>query len=491
MANLIGPPAPAPQAPARNLPAFLTQPLKPGMPPAPAAPKPSAPIVPSAAQTAQIAKPVPGKLSVNDFATQVKTKHPEYSSIDNLTLTNAVIAKYPEYARHVDTHSGVREELAKGNPPQGVAANLQDTPLFKFGQNAQDVAVGFAKGAVGTAQTGLNMFGPAVNRIANPISKGLGGTTSNLQQDTPESWKTTKNNAEKFGYGSEQVAETFVPVGGAGNEAAKLSGRVGSNLEKIVEYTKPVLTKAEEQAAKEAGQTATKGVLGKVVTNPSTYDKAVGEAARNAGVMANESFDKNIAKVNTAIEKEATQLSEGLKKTGAIWNRNQVVGRLAQIEPEKAFKSDATITNAYNIVKNKMIDVVEKQKSGTLDALLNARKEFDKFVQQELPNIYSREQMTPFKKAILDTRNALNQMIEERLPEGKLPNGTSFRESLRKQSLLFDARENIAAKAPKLGEYSNPIVKFAKDHPYMTGAAEAAGALTIEKGLKKYIPLLP
>jgi len=112
-----------------------------------------------------------------------------------------------------------------------------------------------------------------------------------------------------------------------------------------------------------------------------------------------------------------------------------------------------------------------------------ARSEFDAFIAKQFPNLYSSETLTPMRQAIRDVREAINDVVDSRLPEGKLPDGTSFRDSLKRQTLLYDAIENAAPKTPKVG--SNSITRFEqaiKKHPIATGVGTAA---TVYAGAKK------
>lgn len=63
----------------------------------PAAPQTAAPVNYSALNMAPAAK-----LSSDQFAQQIKTKYPAYASIDNATLTQKILAKYPQYGDRVD-----------------------------------------------------------------------------------------------------------------------------------------------------------------------------------------------------------------------------------------------------------------------------------------------------------------------------------------------------------------------------------------------------
>jgi hypothetical protein len=67
-------------------------------------------------QQPQVEQP-PKKLSVDDFASKIKAKYPEYAKVDNSQLAKKIVEKYPDYASQVDFAP------EKKNPIQNASAS--------------------------------------------------------------------------------------------------------------------------------------------------------------------------------------------------------------------------------------------------------------------------------------------------------------------------------------------------------------------------------
>jgi hypothetical protein len=226
---------------------------------------------------------------------------------------------------------------------------------------------------------------------------------------------------------------------------------------------KPELTKTEQAQAVTEGRIVSKGPLGTITQVPQGRDLEMIDAAKPYVTGAKNEIEA-VSNMQRGIAIEATKLKAGLTDTGAIYSKSQVAGALAKLEPPTMIASDATLNRAYGLVKAKMLSLVGQ--GGNLGDLLDARKNFDAFIAKQFPNLYNSDTLTPMRSAIKDIRGALNDTIESRLPNGNLPDGTNFRDSLRKQSLLYDAIDNTASKVPKVG--SNRVVQWAKAHPTAT-----------------------
>lgn len=90
----------------------------------------------SSTGTADNQQPYKAKLSVDEFATLIKQKYPQYADQDNGKLVKAILDKHPEYADRVyipisavqDKHPGIVQSII-----QGIA-----TPFARFGVTAYD-----------------------------------------------------------------------------------------------------------------------------------------------------------------------------------------------------------------------------------------------------------------------------------------------------------------------------------------------------------------
>jgi hypothetical protein len=75
-------------------------------------------------------------------------------------------------------------------------------------------------------------------------------------------------------------------------------------------------------------------------------------------------------------------------------------------------KSETSLNNAYDLVKNKVKDLITKSKK-KYSSLLEVRKEFDNYISKEFPDLYTNEKLTPIKSAIMTYRRTLNDFISE------------------------------------------------------------------------------
>jgi hypothetical protein len=136
-------------------------------------------------------------------------------------------------------------------------------------------------------------------------------------------------------------------------------------------------------------------------------------------------------------------------------------------------KSDATNLNKFNNFKNSIIKLAEDTPK-TQEGKLDLRQNFDAIVKRAFPKLYEKDsEMLPVVRAF---RNTLNKFTEQGLPEGKLADGTTFQDAMKKQTLLYDAIDNVSAKVPKVG--SNILTRAEaaiKRHPIVTGVAAYEG----------------
>ena len=129
--------------------------------------------------------------------------------------------------------------------------------------------------------------------------------------------------------------------------------------------------------------------------------------------------------------------------------------------------SDKTMANAYDRFTKAAMEI-SKENGGTISSLFDARKGFDDLVRRAYPNLYKSSQLTPMRIAVRKIRGTMNNFIEK-----KLPKGSGYSESLRRQSRLFDAIENMSTKAAReVG--TTRFSRFAKRHPLMTGLIKGA-----------------
>ena len=64
-----------------------------------------------------------GQLSVQDFATKIKTKYPQYKDVDDTELAKRIVEKYPQYKEQVNFEQPAQQP-ATPQQPQGMAADM-------------------------------------------------------------------------------------------------------------------------------------------------------------------------------------------------------------------------------------------------------------------------------------------------------------------------------------------------------------------------------
>jgi hypothetical protein len=311
-----------------------------------------------------------------------------------------------------------------------------------------------------------------------------------FSQDNPEA----AGNIEALGnifraasevYGAGKSVQVATDVTKAGIKSAQhivqtVQNKSAQNLtDDIVELTRPVLSKADKKAALAAGQGKQTGILRTIDIEPSARDLEVAEAAKSV-INPSKSAVENIASLNKEIAVSANNLKKSLASNNAIFNTKQlrkyVSSAIDSAERQVLLAGDEAAEKAYKGVVNTFMSVVAKHPKN-LTGLLAARKEFDRIAEKGLKGVFSEGVITARKQAIRDIRRKANEYIADQLPAGD-----AMREVLRRQSLLFDAVDNISDKTVE-NVGTNIVTRTAKkirQHPIAsTAAGAAAGAATV------------
>lgn len=216
-------------------------------------------------------------------------------------------------------------------------------------------------------------------------------------------------------------------------------------LGKALQKTAPVLSKGQEQAAKEAGRIY-KTTFGKVKIQPDARDIEIAETVKNVATSKNPF--KNIQNIKGQIKAVDSEVQIGLQKNNTIFNLKQLKKTLGQSKEESRiiFGSDTTLEKTYDAVVDEMVRQAGKNQKN-LSGLLRARKNFDRIIDKKFPKLFDNLiSDSPRTNAVLDVRRAVNDFIGKKLPEGN-----QYKNLLRQENLMFEAIKNIAARAPKLG----------------------------------------
>jgi DNA repair protein RadC len=90
------------------------------------------------------------KLSVQDFASQIKAKYPEYNEYEDSVLVDAILEKYPVYKGQVD-YAPKKKEATAGESLVGPSVSTEvETPPNPFFESLKEADRAFARGAAKT-----------------------------------------------------------------------------------------------------------------------------------------------------------------------------------------------------------------------------------------------------------------------------------------------------------------------------------------------------
>ena len=480
----------------------------------------------------------PQTYTVDSFANLIKTKYPAYKNIDNNTLVQKFIAKYPVYKSRVNMAQPVSSivQPKSGNPISslfGAAKSAAGGAASAVGGYVKNIAGDYSQAGqdiskdisdvnknanpLTIAQGGLRVAGSVAGASFAPITeaiKGLSDTVSNSKEvqkfaQNPavskildffgntsgklSSWATKHPDAAQdlgavmnigmLAVGDEVAPDSINPD--IADTAGKIKGAIkDSSLKQTTEDVSPRLTAEEAESTKTKTSTFTKKIT--KVPSKNTIDMA---NAVHDTIKSGKTFSEKANLADEGISKEAKSLKSQIKDVDHPVPKKELISSLKKTEKPVLISSDRTLNTAYNLVIRKATDIIDKM-DGTVSGTLDGRKSFDDFVSKQFPNLYESDTMTPMRTAIKNIRNQWNDFTESQLPDN-----VKFKNSLDKQSKLFEARdilrEKAARGAPKVqGEIgTNRFGRWAKAHPKTvklakTGAGIAATSLGVGEVVK-------
>lgn len=318
------------------------------------------------------------------------------------------------------------------------------------------------KNPVNNATTGL--IQGAVN---SPIGQGVMRTYDNFSRANPEI---------AGDIGALGNVATIFPVGKVASiakDAAVESLGKGALVNTVDAVTPELTAKSASSAAAKQGLVKS-GLLGRITTAPDPYLKQVAKTVLdnvpNFTKLA--TYADKVNETRKAVYLLANQLKNDVAASGKdiIYPFKELSSAMGAVEKPWEIKSDAVLTRQFELARSAALKYA-RESGGTVSGLFDARKAFDRVVEDQFPNLYDRKN-APMRSAITAMRNVMNDFIEK-----KLPDGFGFKKRLKLQSHLFDAIENMAPKAVKeIGSNS-----FAIRHPLLTSAAKT-GAKVIAGG---------
>lgn len=235
-------------------------------------------------------------------------------------------------------------------------------------------------------------------------------------------------------------------------------------LQDAFEITKPVFDKRQSivafEKAGQPGGVTKKGTIGSFEAQPSQKMIDVANSVKDVVSKNNGPID-NIVNINERIAQISdNEIRPFLRSNPAPFNIRTLNARLKKIEPPEFIKADPVLQRTYDLVREKILKVVDKNKK-TTEALWDSRKEFDAIAERQLGNLDPLSgQGNAIKQAVLDMRRAVNDFIADSVPNGD----ANFKAQLKRLSNMYEGRTNIAEQNYKLLD-KNFIERWRKQNP--------------------------
>jgi hypothetical protein len=431
------------------------------------------------------------KISVDEFANKIKEKYPAYKDVDNKTLTDKMIEKYPDYKDIIEPLKEkwilwrVWEQLSKRWQNLVDIANKNNQWLWTAIQTWWQIAWWIWDIIWEALFTGIKTITPDfVKEGAETAWKAL------LSTSVWQEWlKALKWWVEMYDEFKKNNPETAANMEATFNIASLIPIWKGTQVlkkwwEKIIDAStkqiwkiaikKPIienwLSKIEKTTLdiiKPKTFTPTERVdlikKWKLITwkwitwewvkyIPDIKDIKIAKSSSQY-IKKWKSVSENVMNLKKWISELWEQTKqEIINNWDSIFNTKTIFSKLDNIEKPVMVKSETSLNNAYDLVKNKVKDLITKSKK-KYSSLLEVRKEFDNYISKEFPDLYTNEKLTPIKSAIMTYRRTLNDFISEWLPKWN-----KFKELLKQQSDIYEAIDMLAPQKD-----INAIWKFIKN----------------------------
>lgn len=353
------------------------------------------------------------------------------------------------------------------------------TPGQTLGQAAEIganlIGAGAAKGVAKQAAKGAIKQAIGTGALEGAVTGGLSGLGTSLE-DQESGRETGKNILKGIATGG-LVGGAAGALGGAlsktGRESIKAS-RAASKLKKaekdVLSIVSPELNKAEKATAIASGRGTESGLFKGSKLLPTDREKEMSQALIDV-IKPKKDLVSNVNATREAIGKEADEVIESLKDAQVSYSPESFKSSLGEIEKPITLSGDDRLNKMYDLATDKFMKFIDKNDKD-LSGLLKSRKEFDSWLEKQLPKVWEDTSVRPLHQALRDVRGAANEFIASRLP-----NGSPFLKSLRKQNLMYEAIDNMSDKAAKEFEGGTLIRKvkaFGKKHPIASTAITSA-----------------
>jgi len=386
-----------------------------------------------------------------------------------------------------------KKNIVTGNQPSSVTPKITTLPekeqkfFGKTGQEfiAQPKYAQYAQAFIATLPkdaadyfSGILKLGKGAVEAVPTIATG-GKYTPDLGGFVSQSKKALDKGATPFGM--EAFVKPVVGTGVAGLEAYGMAKMVGAYSKmklanKSLNQTSSSLTNIDKKTASARTLTGSRLTGVKEVAQP--YNKQVAKAAEpyisNNIVKTENNLKQGISKIASKLSDDINKVSKPLD-----WkNTKSLLDEIDSINPSILTKADPVKATAFNEFKNRVLTIIGTAKNDS--ELFNIRKGLDELATSETAGKIWEEsgRLNPIYELWRQGRKVINNDIAGRIP------GVS--ESLKTQSLLFDALDGVAEKTGKLLQKPGLIKQVIKNGLRWgtTLAVGGAGGYVVNKAVR-------
>lgn len=218
-----------------------------------------------------------------------------------------------------------------------------------------------------------------------------------------------------------------------------------------------------------AGKVDEGGLLSGRTVNPDTHQLAIEAQVKSVpGIKQGQTLLQNANAIHDEIGNTALKLQNDLVSreiqpilTNDVWSK-YMNGVVQSIKENPLLVGDAEKTASK--ILDKFQSLLPKNKDITASDILQARKELDVWMKNIKGDVaFDPKTENAVSIALRAVRQGANDLIETTAPD------VAVKEMLRRQSLLYDALENIAPKAAKeAGSQVGRVAGVIKKHPIIS-----------------------
>ncbi len=233
------------------------------------------------------------------------------------------------------------------------------------------------------------------------------------------------------------------------------------------------------------------GILGGKEVAPDVWQQKTIEAVKDLpGISKDASLVENWQAIDKGIANEAESLKAELRKNPREIPKEDIFDALekarTRIMETPLLATNTTVANTAENLINNAKRIITKNPL-TSEGLLTARQQFDAYLKTVRPKVFDQNFENAASAASKEVRDTLNNIVVENNPSA------GVRDSLAKQSSLFEARDVVGPKAlqepaSKAAELFQSVNKLLPADKQMSPAIAKAVGLTLIGGATALSP---